>query len=241
MIHAGSEADDPWFADFGSRIANLLNEAGLPRCSGGVMAANRERRGTVEDWRVGADTWLRRAQRDDLLHIDIFFDLVPVAGRANLARVLHTDSVGAASRTPPLTNLLAEWVSSLAPPLGMFGSLRTVEGRIDLKLGGLLPVVGIARTLALRVDSSARTTMDRLRDAAAAGRLAENDASTLIGIHADLLTFVLAQQLQDFEDGVRPSNRVAVRRLGREGARRLRGDLHRLDEILRGLRESIGG
>jgi len=241
LVHAGSEADDPWFADFGARIANLLDEAGLARCSGGVMAATREWRGSVEGWRARVDAWLRRAKHEDLMHVDIFFDLVAVAGEVNLARTLHTDAVAAASHTPPFTNLLAEWVSSLTPLFAMFGRPKTIEGRIDLKRSGLMPLVGIARTLALRAGSLARSTPDRLRDAAAAGRIAESDASTLIDMHAELLDFVLAQQLRDLEDGIRPSSRVVLKRLGKEGARRLRGQLHRLDEILRGLRGSVAG
>ncbi len=241
LIHGGSEADDPWFAEFGARIANLLDDAGLARCSGGVMAANREWRGTVEDWRARVNGWLSRARHEDLMHVDIFFDLVAVAGEASLARDLHAQAVAAASHTPPFTNLLAEWVSSLTPLFAMFGRIRTVEGRVDLKRSGLMPLVGIARTLALRAGSSARSTPDRLRDVAAAGRIAESDASTLIAMHAELLDFVLAQQLQDLHDGVRPSSRVLLRRLGKEDARRLRRQLHRLDEILRGLRGAVAG
>ena len=241
LIHGGSDADDPWFAEFGARIANLLDDAGLARCSGGVMAANPEWRGTVEDWRARVNGWLSRARHEDLMHVDIFFDLVAVAGEASLARDLHAQAVAAASHTPPFTNLLAEWVSSLTPLFAMFGRIRTVEGRVDLKRSGLMPLVGIARTLALRAGSSARSTPDRLRDAAAAGRIAESDASTLIAMHAELLDFVLAQQLQDLHDGVRPSSRVLLRRLGKEGARRLRRQLHRLDEILRGLRGAVAG
>jgi DNA polymerase-3 subunit epsilon/CBS domain-containing protein len=241
LIHSGTEDDDPWFADFGARIATLLDEAGLPRCNGGVMAANREWRGSVEEWRERVDAWLRRARHEDLMHVDIFFDLAPVTGEATLARALHTAAVRAASHTPPFTNLLAEWVSTLRPPLGLFGMLKTVEGRIDLKRGGLLPLVGIARALALRAGSSARSTPDRLRDAAAAGRLVESDAATLIEMHADFLDIVLRQQLWDLEDGVRPSSRVVLKRLGKEGARRLRAHLGRLDEILGGLGGAISG
>ena len=241
LVHGGSEEDDPWFAEFGARIAKLLDDAGLALCRGGVMAANREWRGTVEDWRARVNGWLSRAKHEDLMHVDIFFDLVAVAGEASLARNLHAEAVAAASHTPPFTNLLAEWVSSLTPLFAMFGRIRTVEGRVDLKRSGLMPLVGIARTLALRVGSSARSTPDRLRDAAAAGRIAESDASTLIAMHAELLDFVLAQQLQDLHDGVRPSSRVLLRRLGKEGAPRLRRQLHRLDEILRELRGAVAG
>ncbi len=241
LIHSGVEADDPWFADFGARIAALLDEVGLPRCNGGVMAANREWRGNVEEWRLRVDGWLRHARHEDLLHVDIFFDLAPVAGEASLARALHAAAVSAAAHTRPFTNLLAEWVSSLRPPLGLFSMLKTVEGRIDLKRGGLLPLVGIARALALRAGSSARSTPDRLRDAAAAGRLVESDASALIEMHANLLDCVLRQQLWDLEDGVRPSSRVVLKRLGKQGARRLRAQLRRLDEILGALGGAIAG
>jgi CBS domain-containing protein len=239
LIHAGSADDDPWFAEFGAGIAELLDEAGLPRCKGGVMAANPEWRGPIEQWRARVDQWLRRARPEDLMNIDIFFDLVPVAGAHQLARSLHKDAVDAASRTPTFIALLAEWVGASSPGIGPFGRLRTNAGRIDLKWCGLIPLVNIARTLALRAGSAARSTPDRLRDAVAAGRLAQADATSLIEIHADLLTMVLCQQVVDLDDGVRPSGKVQTSRLDKEETRRLRRHLKRLDEILRMLRSSV--
>jgi DNA polymerase-3 subunit epsilon/CBS domain-containing protein len=239
IVHAGGPQDDAWFAELGAGIAALLDEAGIPRCQGGVMGANAEWRGTLADWHARLDGWLRRAKPDDLMNIDIFFDLMPVAGDAQLGHRLHADAVAAASRTPPFLALLAEWVDRLRPPLGMFGSLRSKEGRVDLKRGGLMPIVSIARTLALRVGSTARATPDRLRDAAAAGRLAESDATTLASIHADLMTRVLRQQLIDLEAGVRPSSRVAVNGQPRNAVRSLARQLRTLDEIMNGLRGAI--
>jgi len=241
IVHAGGSQDDAWFAELGAGIATLLDEAGIPRCKGGVMGANAEWRGTLADWRLRVDGWLRRATPDDLMNIDIFFDLMPVAGDAQLGHQLHADAVAAASRAPPFIALLAEWVGGLRPPLGMFGALRTKAGRVDLKRGGLMPIVSIARTLALRVGSTARATPDRLRDAAAAGRLAESDATTLAGIHADLMTRVLRQQLIDLEEGVRPSSRVAVNGQSRNAVRSLARQLRTLDEIMNGLRSAVAG
>ena len=239
LIHAGTANDDAWFAEFGAGIAELLDEAGIPRCKGGVMAANSEWRGTTEQWRSRVDHWLRRARPEDLMNIDIFFDLVPVAGEHQLAHSLHSDAVQAASRTPTFIALLAEWVGAFSPGIGPFGRLRTEAGRIDLKWCGLIPLVNIARTLALRVGSTARSTPDRLRDAVAAGRLADSDASSLIEIHADLLTMVLHQQIVDLEVGVRPSGKVQTKRIDKEETRRLRRQLKRLDDIRSVLRGSV--
>ncbi len=239
LIHAGTADDDAWFAELGAGIAELLDEAGLPRCQGGVMAANSEWRGTTDQWRARVDHWLQRARPEDLMNIDIFFDLVPVAGEYQLARSLHADAVEAASRTPTFIALLAEWVGASSPGIGPFGRLRTDAGRIDLKWRGLIPIVNIARTLALRAGSTARSTPDRLRDAVAAGRLAETDAFSLIEIHSDLLTMILRQQIVDLDAGVRPSGKVQTSQLGKEETRRLRRHLKRLDGILRVLRSAV--
>ena len=91
------------------------------------------------------------------------------------------------------------------------------------------------------MGSTARATPDRLRDAAAAGRLAESDATTLASIHADLMTRVLRQQLIDLEEGVRPSSRVAVNGQSRNAVRSLARQLRTLDEIMNGLRSAVAG
>ncbi|MGE0876118.1 MAG: DUF294 nucleotidyltransferase-like domain-containing protein [Burkholderiales bacterium] len=241
LIHAGSSADDPWFAAMGEAVAAILHEAGVPRCMGGVMAANAPWRGTVAEWNARIEGWLRRARPDDLLNVDIFFDLKHVAGDEALARRLHTDAVVAASRSLPFIALLAQSVSTLSPVFGLFGRPRTSQGRIDLKREGLLPVVGLARTLALRIGSTVLSTPDRLRDAAAAGRLPAADAERLVDIHASLMKLVLQQQLADLEEGVRPSSRVLTQPLGRQRWRELTRQLHRIDEILRSLRAAVAG
>ena len=239
LVHAGSEEDDAWFAALGSRVADLLDEAGVRRCAGGIMASNREWRGSRPAWRERVAGWLRRSRPEDLLHVDIFYDLLPVAGNRELGRELHSTTVEAARESPAFIALLADSVAAMSPPIGMFGRLRAHEGRVDLKLGGLLPLVGIARTLALRIGSRARSTPERIQDAAAAERVTPSDAAALVRVHRSLLTLVLQQQLDDLAAGVPPSSRIAVGRLTRSDRRSLVRDLGILDDTLRLLRSSI--
>jgi DNA polymerase-3 subunit epsilon/CBS domain-containing protein len=225
----------------GQIVAEVLDEAGLPRCKGGVMAANEAWRGNLDVWRARISGWLARARPEDLLNVDIFFDLLPVAGDAALARKLHEEAVRAASRSLPFISLLAESVAGLAPPLGLFGGLRSDAGRIDLKRSGLLPMASFARTLALRIGSTSLSTPDRLHDVAAAGRLPEADLQVLLGIHADLITLVVRQQIEDLLNGVRPSCRVALKGLDRAAVKRLGHHLRALHNILESLRSAISG
>ena len=241
IVHAGSEEDDEWFAALGAHIADLLDEAGVRRCQGGIMGSNPEWRGTMEAWRDRVAGWLRRSNPEDLLHVDIFYDLLPVGGAAELGRALHADAVDAAGRTPAFIALLAESVAAMSPPIGMFGRLRATDGRVDLKMGGLLPLVGVARTLALRIGSRARSTPERIQDASAAGRVSSPDAEALVRIHRSLLTLILGQQLEDLSAGVSPSARIEVRRLSRADQRALVHDLRVLADTLGVLRSSIAG
>jgi DNA polymerase-3 subunit epsilon/CBS domain-containing protein len=241
LVHDGTPADDAWFARLGAAVAELLDEAGIPKCKGGVMAANAPWRGTSREWRARIEGWLQRARPEDLLDVDIFFDLVPVAGDPALAQALHGEALAAAAQTPPFLALMAQSVSQIAPSVGAFGGLRTRNGRVDLKRGALLPLVGLARALALRIASSERSTPGRLQAALAAGRIAPADGELLLGLHAKVLELVLRQQLTDLADGVRPSGRVAAAPLGRRGARRLARELRSLRDVLGGLQGAVAG
>lgn len=232
LIVGGAEYDDAWFDAFGRGVADLLDAAGLRRCDGGVMVSNRGWRGSEPDWRARIEGWLSRARPEDLLNVDIFFDMTPVAGDRRLAFELHLQAVEAASRSPAFLALLAQSVGSLTPRFGLFGKLRAEEGRIDLKRDGLLPLVSLARVVALRTGSTARATADRLRDAAAQGRMSERDVEVLIELHGQLLDLVLKQQLIDIDRGVPPSSRVEVRALSKRERTSLKHGLHRLDHIL---------
>jgi signal-transduction protein with cAMP-binding, CBS, and nucleotidyltransferase domain len=239
LIHDGKGDDDQWYAAMGAGIAELLDHAGIPLCTGGVMASNSKWRGTTAQWKDRIGGWLTRAQPEDLLNVDIFFDMTPVAGELSLIHELQTAALEAASSNPTFISMLADSVMQLTPSLGLFGRLPTDEGRIDLKRHGLLPLVSLARVLALRIGSSARATPDRIHEAAAAGRVSPGDAKRLVRIHRELMTSILKQQLEDLHEGVKPSSRVDINRLERSERRELGGKLRDLSTILDSLRGAV--
>lgn len=241
LIHAGTDTDDVWFDVLGQRVSEFLDEAGVPFCKGGVMAANAEWRGTVDDWRNRVGTWLQRARPEDILNVDIFFDLVPVAGNRELGHALHRDAVAEAAQRPAFLGLLAASVNSYTPQFTLLGRPLVEDGRIDLKRNGLLPLVGFGRALALKSGSTARATPERIRDILAAGRIGEGDANRLIETHEVLMGYVLRQQIADIRDGIPPSSRVALATLVRGERGDLRDRLHALDNIVSQIRSLMAG
>lgn len=208
LIHGGAEGE-PWFAALGERIAATLDAAGLPLCQGGIMAARPAWRHTLPGWRDRIARWVARAECETLLAVDIFFDFVPVAGDARLAATLRAEATTAA-RAPMLLTMLAHELTGFAPPIGLFGRIKTEQGRVDLKLNGLHPIVAAARVLALRHGIAETTTAARLERAHAAGAIPESDLVPIGATHEFLMRLVLEQQIADLAAGHAPGTKVAV-------------------------------
>ena len=126
-------AADRWFAQLGAIVADILHEVGVPYCDGGVMGRNAAWRGSMATWRARVADWIARSRPDDLVSVDIFFDLVGVHGDAALARSCGAPRFDAARGNAAFAKLLAEAAGEVPPGLTLWGGLRTENGRIDLK------------------------------------------------------------------------------------------------------------
>jgi len=209
-------APDAWYAEAGRRIADTLDQAGIPYCKGGVMAREPAWRGTLSDWRRRVGRWVSKPEGKNLLSVDIFFDFAPVHGDGTLAETLRRHALVEAGASRPFLRLLAEEVEQLGSPLDAFGRFRTENGRADLKKGALLAIVGGVRALALRHGVAATGTTERLRALIAGGHVNAADAEKLIAAQATVQAFVLDQQLRDIAAGLAPSTRVEVARLKKD-------------------------
>jgi CBS domain-containing protein len=230
-------AEDRWFAALSGEVADILHQAGVPYCAGGVMAKNAAWRGSLATWRSRVADWIRRSNPQDLLSVDIFFDLRGVHGDGALATTVWREGFDRAAGALTFAKLLAETAGATAPALNWFGGFKTVQGRIDCKKSGLFGIVSAARALALRHHVVERATPARLAGVKALG-LGEADLDALIDAQATFLDLILAQQMRDVADGVPLSNTVELARLSRRESERLRsafGAVTHLDTLTRDL------
>ena len=212
---------DQWFEALGERFANLLHEAGVPLCKGGVMAKNPQWRGSVATWHERIATWLDRSNPADLLSVDTFFDLHGVHGAGDMANALRTHAYESAKDRFAFAKLLVDATAPMESGLRLFGRLRTSEGRIDLKKSGLFRIVCTARALAIRHNITARSTPRRLQEIRALDLGSDRDLEALIEAQALFLDLIVRQQIADIASGKPPSNAVEVARLSRQQRERL--------------------
>ncbi len=231
LVHTGAADDDPWFAELGKRASDLLDAAGVPYCRAKVMAMDPAWRHNLAGWRRRIDGWVGARDGESLLSVDIFYDFAPVEGDRGLAEALRAHAMAVARSSPMFLALLAQELKDMGAPIGLFGRFATENGRVDLKAGGLLPLVSGARVLALKRGVAATATAARLQAAAEAGLLNDADLATLGEAHELLAGLVLDQQIADIAAGLAPSTRVEVKRLTGVERRRLRAALKSVNII----------
>ena len=230
--------EDQWFEAMSDRMNRLLHTAGVPLCKGGVMAKNAVWRGSLDAWRGRVSGWLERSRPADLLSVDTFFDLRGAHGDLPLARTLREDAYGAARGRNAFAKLLVDTAAPMEAALGMFGRIRTVDGRVDLKKAGLFRIVCGARALAIRHHILAYSTRERLQAIRALGKGGEQDLERLIEAHGLFLTLIARQQVRDIALGFSPSNAVVVADLSKLERDRLTEALQSvstLDTLIRDL------
>ncbi|MFM9841428.1 MAG: DUF294 nucleotidyltransferase-like domain-containing protein [Dongiaceae bacterium] len=238
LIHAWPEDDHPWFAEFAARLADMLNEAGIPYCRGDIMAKNPLWRHNLANWQARIDRWASSPQGENLLAVDIFLDFRPVAGDFALAASLRQATERATSSIIFL-HALADELFHLSKALGFFNRFRTENGRVDVKRDGLLTLVSGARVLALKNRIAALATGDRLAATVEVGKLEPRDGLLFRDAQELFLSVILEQQLLDIDRGLAPGPKVEIRRLNPVIRERLRSALKEVDLMDLAVRDAL--
>jgi CBS domain-containing protein len=181
---------------------------------------------------------VRRSAAQDILAVDIFFDMRGVHGDIGLAEQLWREAFDAAKGQTAFAKLLVDSAGPATPAFSLLGGLKTDNGRIDLKRSGLFGLVSAARALAICHHVVERSTPARLAGIKALGVGGGQDLDALGEAQAALLDLLVAQQIADMERGIPASNAVEVKRLSGRDRARLRVALKalgHLDQLTRDL------
>ncbi len=207
-----------YFKALAERVVNGLIQAGIPPCPGGYMATNWCH--PLDDWLRLFKSWVRTPEPQALLKACIFFDFRSVYGELSLEpleQVLY--------ETGEQSIFLAHMSKTaleFRPPLSLFRRIRDDAGQVDLKKGGVAPIVHMARFYALQAGMRTRSTIVRLEAAAKGGKLSQEGAEMLAEIYRFLLQIRLKEQLAKTKAGETLDSKIRLQSLSTRERRRLK-------------------
>jgi len=170
---------------FAREVNEALDACGFPLCKGNVMASNPELCLSVDEWQAKLSGWLDNSEPKALLDAAIVFDFRAISGDARLAADLRQWFLGVTRRRANFLRLLAETALQAKPPLARWKDFITEDapgapGTINLKMYGVRPFVDAARVYSLAHALPQTNTADRLRAAAAAGKLPAAEVDSML-------------------------------------------------------------
>jgi CBS domain-containing protein len=195
-----------YFAQFTGFMLDRLVQAGFPPCPGGYTATHWHY--PLARWVEKFRSWVERPEPQALLEAAIFFDFRVVCGKLDVAPV--EQFILRAKDSHVFLAHLARTALSFRPPLGFFGRIRAKNGLVDLKKGGIAPIVGIARVYGLEAGSLSRSSLERIEAAVEAGALSRQGANNLADTYRLLQRLRLRAQLASISEDRQPDNNLSL-------------------------------
>jgi CBS domain-containing protein len=211
----GSEA-----AGYVARVTQAVDE-GLRACgiapdAHGASAANPIFARSLASWRRAARSLTEDPTHDKaLILVSVLADSRPVWSSGG-----GTAAVGGLWEGRPypdqagLLRMLARFALSFRPPTGFLRDFVVEHsgerrGQLDLKHGGLIPIVDLARWAGMAAGLASAPTLERLRAAEAAGTMESAEAQTLAEAFGFISSLRLDHQVDQLRHGETPDDFIA--------------------------------
>ncbi|CDH46759.1 conserved hypothetical protein [Candidatus Contendobacter odensis Run_B_J11] len=141
-----------------------LLEFGYPRCPGNIMVSNPYWTKSVTAFKDELFQWIVYPKRDSFLQFAIFCDATAVTGDENLLKHVKDRMYHLLSDHQSFYSQFAKATVAFETPLSFFTNFVLEKNRdeLDLKKGGIFPIVHGVRSLALEYRLPQTNTVDRI-------------------------------------------------------------------------------
>ncbi|HEX5856738.1 MAG TPA: putative nucleotidyltransferase substrate binding domain-containing protein [Microbacterium sp.] len=235
-----ADATDGGAAEALAREAlETLAATGVRSDSHGLTATGSLVANAAGDWQRNIRTWLDEpTENNAVMALSIVLDHRTVHGPADAFGALAP--LRAVGLRPHVLRLLLRLAVSLRPPTGFLRDFVIEHsgehrGTLDIKKGGVLPVVAIARYAGHAAGAEATATPERLRAAADAGVLSATEARTLEEAHAIFAALRMDHQVTQLRAGIQADDHVDPKSLGPLARHHLRDAFRAVASVQRNL------
>ena len=218
LVWAGENPATAAYArELAARVLDGLAACGFRADANGAVATNPLFARSYDGWVAAARSWLADPTQEKApILVSLAVDARPVWGVRASPSV--ADVFRDARRHPDLLRLLGRYALAHRPPTGFLRDFVVEHsgrrrGRLDLKRGGLVPIVDLARWAGMAAGVTSASTPARLQAAAAAGTLDAGAAAALEEAFHLVMQLRLTHQVEQLRAGTEPDDLVRPRDL----------------------------
>ncbi|SJN58480.1 Putative nucleotidyltransferase substrate binding domain protein [Vibrio ruber DSM 16370] len=181
------------------KLTHTLLQLGYPVCPGKVMVNNPQWVKTQKGWQASLSQWVEQAKPEQIMNIAIMADAQAVAGnrallnpiRQHLSELMADQELILSAFTRPALNF--------SLPLTLFGNVKSSKSGLDIKQGGIFPIVHGIRALSLEYRIAEQNTFKRIETLTQKHVLEQQTADNLSEALKLFFKLRLRQQLEQPE------------------------------------------
>jgi CBS domain-containing protein len=222
---------------FATRVVDALDEIGVPRCRGNIMASTPQWCHSVTEWKDLTDLWINDPSPEHILNFGMFQDLRPLHGDEQCVMQLRDHICRAVQCHVCFFPNMASHVVRFPSPFTIFGSIRSEHldidcDLVDLKKAGIFAITSGATLLALEFGIIGGNTWSKLELLGEAGFFSAGDLATIEKAYTSLIELRLKQQLRQLAAGQEPTNSINLQKMTDDEYDRFRHALKGVDAFL---------
>ncbi len=185
---------------FRAGMYDALEQCGFPPCPGDVMVRNPVWSKALDEYRDDFRRWLALGDGSGPMNVAIFYDAEATAGDAALLRAAKQDLIDLMRGERVHLARFARAIDAFPTPIGIFNNLVTSRAdgdALDLKKGGIFPIVHGVRALSLEKGLHETGTGARIASLAELGAFDVQFARELTQALRYLMTLRLDAQIAE--------------------------------------------
>lgn len=196
------------------KLTETLIDFGYPPCPGNIMVSNPFWCKTVQDYKNETAKWIEAPAMQNYMDLAIFFDSFSVAGDKELLINLKEDLFNKLHDKDVFMAYFAKATLTFDTP-STVANFMTRTYYLDIKKGGIFPIVQGIRSLALRERIRETTTVKRIKILEQKKAIEPQMANELLEAFDVLNTLRLKAHLQKLQDGKKLNNEIDTHTLGK--------------------------
>lgn len=201
---------------------HTLQQLGYPLCPGKVMVNNPKWVNSQTEWVKTIDSWIDKAQPEQIMDLAIFSDAHAVAGNRTLLEPVEVHLRDTMKDRMLILSDFSRPALQFSVPLTLFGNVKTAKDGLDIKRGGIFPIVHGIRTLSLEYAIEEKNTFARI-EALRNKRILEPETADNLNEALKLFFKLRLNQQLNQQDAL---NNIDIKQLDRTERDLLRHSLH---------------